>query len=184
MPSAIIGVAETTIDYESCCLMSHASRTIRVNHDTTGRSDDAYADPMPSGHTDRGAAFGALIRTAFDASGWTQDRFALETGISRATLNRWLAGHAKHPEADQVRAACRALGIDPRRAAVALGYLTEDDLSPNTTPAMAYTSEVGEALEILADPDLPEAKRAEALSYLRWVRSEAQRTKPDQRSAG
>jgi len=155
--------------------MSNASHTIRAISDTTPRSENAYADDMPPGQPDRGAAFGALIRDAFTRSGWTQERLVEETGISRSTLSRWMRGHAERPDAEQVRAACLALGIDPRRAAIALGFLTDDDLTGTSGLGITYTTEVAEALEILADPALPSSKREEALSYLRWVRAEARK---------
>lgn len=78
----------------------------------------------------RGAAFADLIVSARRGRGWTQDDLIFRTRVSRGTLARWEAGKAERPDPDAVRSVCRALDIDPKRALLALGYLTADDLAP------------------------------------------------------
>jgi transcriptional regulator with XRE-family HTH domain len=78
----------------------------------------------------RGQAFAALIANARRDRGWTQDDLIFRAGVSRSTLARWEAGAAERPDPDAVRSVCVALDIDPKRALIALGYLTADDLAP------------------------------------------------------
>lgn len=75
-------------------------------------------------------SFAHLIITARKARNWSQNTLATHSGTSRATIIRYESGEAVHPEPGQIRAVCAALDIDPKRALLALGYLTADDLVP------------------------------------------------------
>lgn len=83
----------------------------------------------------RGAAFAALVVNARRDRGLTQDELifrarGLGAPVSRATVTRWEAGKAERPDPDAVRAVCAVLQIEPTRALLALGYLTDADLAP------------------------------------------------------
>jgi transcriptional regulator with XRE-family HTH domain len=71
--------------------------------------------------------FGALVQQARKQVGLTQGALAGRAGVHRSTIVRWEGGAAIPSHPDAFRAVCEALGIDPREAAVALGYLTPDE---------------------------------------------------------
>jgi transcriptional regulator with XRE-family HTH domain len=112
--------------------------------------------------------FADLIRTGRQRRGWSQEDLERESGVSRSTLSRWERGLADRPEPEHVRAVCRALGIDPRRAAVALGYLTAEDLS-GPAASRPLPVEVAEVLAMLEDPKLPADDRAKWIDYLKFL---------------
>ncbi len=92
--------------------------------DTQARSSRPRRDKT------RGAAFADLIHDARKRRGWSHDKLAEESGVGRTTIFRWEGGDAQNPTPDQIRAVCAALGIDPKQALLALGYLTDADLAP------------------------------------------------------
>jgi ribosome-binding protein aMBF1 (putative translation factor) len=49
----------------------------------------SYLVRMQDTAGDRDVTFGALVRSAREAKGWTQDELAEESGISRTTISRW-----------------------------------------------------------------------------------------------
>lgn len=134
----------------------------------TARSPDPYRHDVPA--NPRGEDFARLIRTARDARGWTQEALEAATGVSRSTIARWEAGHSTTPDPDNVRAVCKALGIDPRRAAVALGYLTEDDIRPPDAGRLSLDPTIEEVVAILEDPHVPDADKKSWVAYLRYLR--------------
>ena len=117
-----------------------------------------------------GQSFADLIADARRAKRWSQEDLETESGVSRSTLSRWERGLADRPEAEHVRAVCKALGIDPRRAAVALGYLTQEEVSggDNRLP-----EDLEEILAILADPAIPASAKEEWKRYLRFLQATA-----------
>jgi transcriptional regulator with XRE-family HTH domain len=117
-----------------------------------------------------GRGFGRLIREARKRKDWSQETLVEESGVSRSTISRWERDLADKPEPEQVRAVCIALGIDPRRAAVALGYLTDDELGE--PPAREFPADVEEVIAMLTDPDVSEDDKATLVSYLRFLRSQ------------
>lgn len=131
-----------------------------------------YGHRVPANDNPRGEAFANLIRKGRRAKGWTQDRLVEESGVSRSTVLRWEGGDASRPDPDQVRAVCLALGIDPRRAAVALGYLTADEVAAMDSQGRPLTVEEEEILAILRDPQVPSVKKAPLVDYLRFLRDQ------------
>jgi transcriptional regulator with XRE-family HTH domain len=118
--------------------------------------------------------FAALIRDGRRRKGWSQDDLEAESGVSRSTLSRWERGISDRPEPPHVRAVCLALGIDPRRAAVALGYLTPEEVRP---PAgRPLDPEIAEVLDLLQDPSVPVDEKREWIKYLRYLRQRRQNT--------
>jgi transcriptional regulator with XRE-family HTH domain len=128
---------------------------------------------------DRGKAFAKLIIEGRRVRGWRQEDLVAASGVSRRLLTRWEGGEAERPDPDKVRAVCVALGIDPRRAAVALGYLSADEVE-NPQPAKRSPT-IEEVIEILEDPEIPDAKKLEWIAYLRYLREERRNS---QRAAG
>lgn len=129
--------------------------------------DDVQPNP-------RGEQFGRLIRDYRDRAGLTQEQLEAASGVSRSTIARWERGDANNPNPDQVRAVCQRLGIDPRRAAIALGYLTDDELHTAAGgPQLNPTQE--EVVEILADPRLDPNDIAKWVDYLRYLRTQTRR---------
>jgi transcriptional regulator with XRE-family HTH domain len=118
---------------------------------------------------ERGERFANLIRTARKKVGVSQDDLAQHVGISRSQLIRWEAGRAERPDPLLVRALCLSLGIDPREAAIALGYLTrEEAYGEPQVPAG-----VEEVIELLQDPNVPEEEKAAWIRYLKYLRDNA-----------
>lgn len=117
-----------------------------------------------------GESFGNLIARGRKAKHWSQEDLERASGVSRSTLSRWEGGHAGRPEPAHVRKVCAALGLDPRRAAVALGYLTEEEVD---TSGRALPNEIEEILTILEDPALPVDERQNWISYLKYLHAKA-----------
>ncbi len=149
--------------------MSYARHMTHAAHRTPLTS--TYGVPMPA--DDRGKAFAKLITEARHKRGWRQEDLVAATGISRRTLTRWEGGDAERPDPEQVRAVCLALGIDPREAAVALGYLTRDEIGP-VTPRPPLDPEEEEILAILRDPKIPSRRKAALVELLRSLAEQRQ----------
>lgn len=150
--------------------MFHARDVAQVTQ--TDPFPNTYRHDVPSPTNPRGAAFAALLREARRERGWTQDTLVEASGVSRSTILRWEGGDASRPDPDQVRAVCLALGIDPLRAAVALGYLTPEDLRPSGEPRRPLDPTQEEVLDILQDPEVPAAEKAAWVEYLRYLRTQ------------
>lgn len=112
-------------------------------------------------------AFAALIRDARRRRGMTQEDLHAASGVSRATLSRWERSLAESPDAEHVRAVCAILGIDPRQAALTLGYLGPEDVEPAANPAVDPL--VQEALEILTDVTVPREEKERWIDYLKFI---------------
>jgi transcriptional regulator with XRE-family HTH domain len=114
-----------------------------------------------------GERFAQLIRTARQDAGLSQEELAHQVGLSRVTLVRWESGDTTRPEPAQVRAVCLLLDIDPREAAIALGYITREE---------AYSSEpkllppfIEEVIELLGNPAVSDAEKERWVDYLRYL---------------
>lgn len=138
-----------------------------------------YRHAVPSQPNPRGRAFAELIRAARKAAGLSQDEVAEAADVSRTTIIRWESGDATRPDSDQVRRVCAVIGLDPRRAAIALGYLTAEEVWGTEAPQPSVPSEIEEVLEILQDPNVDPAEKAAWVKYLRYIRDQSR-----QRSAG
>jgi transcriptional regulator with XRE-family HTH domain len=103
----------------------------------------------------------------------SQDALAEQSGLNRSTVIRWESGDASRPEPDQVRAVCKILGIDPRQAAVALGYLTPEDLGPPDTQGRQLDPSIVKVIEILEDPTVPAADKQPWIDYLLYLQAKA-----------
>ncbi|MCW6003793.1 helix-turn-helix domain-containing protein [Micromonospora sp. CPCC 205371] len=109
-------------------------------------------------------SFADLIREAREQKGWTLDELARRSGVSRAELVRWEAGEVAEPHPDRVRAVCRALGVDPRRAGVALRFLVAED-----APELAGVS-VEEMIEMLTSRSVSDAVKRKIIERFRSLR--------------
>jgi transcriptional regulator with XRE-family HTH domain len=161
---------ENDIAYQ--CLMTEA-RVVSESIQTAANRA-AYGQRVPASNSTRGDAFGALIREGRQRKGWTQDRLVDESGVSRATITRWEAGDARRPDPEQVRAVCLALDIDPRRAAVALGYLSPDEAAPVVRDGTPLSAEETEILDILRNPEIPSRRKAALVELLRSLAEQRQ----------
>jgi transcriptional regulator with XRE-family HTH domain len=139
---------------------------------------------VPADTNERGRAFAALIKDARRSRGLTQEQ-VFETGVvSKATIIRWESGKAERPDPDQVRALCRFLGVDPAEAAIALGYLTREELSPPEQRGYAGNPAIMRAIEALEDPLIPRAEKEQWVEYLEFLRGKARRGDADRRATG
>lgn len=135
--------------------------------DTDDTGDPVQQAATFSAADERGERFAQLIRNARRTAGVSQDDVAHHTGISRSQIIRWESGGASRPDPGYVRAVCTFLGIDPRDAAIALGYLSREEAygaSPRLLPAM-----VEEVIELLADPTVPDEQKNQWIDYLRFL---------------
>lgn len=123
---------------------------------------------MPSSPDQKGHAFSQLIRAGRKKKAWTQEDLIEESGVSRSTILRWEAGKVERPDPEQVRAVFRALGLDPREAAVALGYLTREEIGLSPEPPRVFDATVEEVIEILQDPNVSDAEKSEWVQYLKF----------------
>lgn len=131
----------------------------------------AYRQHVPSSPNPRGEQFAALIREARSTAGISQDALADRAGVNRSTVIRWEGGDASRPDPDQVRRVCRVLGIDPRRAAVALGYLAPEEVDP--VGAARMDPHLEEVLTILQDPAVPASEKDNWIDYLKFLQARA-----------
>lgn len=123
---------------------------------------------MPPSPDQRGHDFAQLLRAARKNKGWTQEDVIDESGVSRSTYLRWEAGKVERPDPEQVRAVCRTLGIDPREAAVALGYITREEIGLDPEPPRMFDATVEEVIQILQDPKVSDAEKFEWVQYLKF----------------
>lgn len=112
--------------------------------------------------------FADLIREGRRRKKWSQEDLEAESGVSRSTVSRWERGVSDRPEPEHVRAVCLALGIDPRTAAVALGYLTADEVKP--AGGRPLDPEIAEILDLLQDPTVDVEEKRQWLEFLRLLR--------------
>lgn len=130
-------------------------------------SDLHYPQDVPA---DRNALgdLADLIRTARIGRGWTQDQLADAAEISRPTVQRYEQAKTTAPQPAQLRAIFRALGLDPRRIPVILGYVTADEMGlPPEPPRPALPADVEALAALLEDPDIPPAAKADLVEQLR-----------------
>jgi transcriptional regulator with XRE-family HTH domain len=117
---------------------------------------------------DSALTFGQLIARARSVKGWTQGDLETHSGVSRPTISRWERDAMNGtPEPDTVRALCKALGIDPRQAAVALGYLTLDEIEP----VQPLPPKLQQILDILKDPRLSKEEVDQWVAYLQYLQA-------------
>ena len=135
---------------------------------------NGYLGSVPHDASERGAAFAKLIRDARRRAGLTQREVVEGSGISKTTYVRWEGGYAERPDPDQVRQLCRFLRIDPRQAAVALGYLKPEDIAPGEESGRKLDPAILEVIEALEDPQLSDAEKRGWINYLRFLRQQAQ----------
>jgi transcriptional regulator with XRE-family HTH domain len=127
-------------------------------------------NPYDCNMGDARPVFADLIADARRAKGMSQEDLEAASGVSRGTLSRWERGVGDRPEPENVRAVCAVLGIDPRWAAVSLGYLTAAEVEG---PGL-LRPEVEQVLAMLEDPTLPAEDRDKWIDYLKFLYARAQ----------
>lgn len=121
--------------------VSQPLRVARTRHDAVSPTPYDPAMTQPRDTADSGGErLARLLRNAREDRGWTQDQLVeaardvmRQQGIDaptlgRQTIVRYESGRAARPAPQELRAVCIALGVDPREAAIALGYLTREDV--------------------------------------------------------
>ncbi len=149
--------------------MSATSNGAKVPLQRTG--GNAYRNDVPSPEKARGERFANLIRDARNRIGLSQDELAERAGLNRSTVIRWESGDTTRPDPEQVRMVCRVLGLDPRKAAVALGFLTEEEIGPPA--ARPADPAIEEVLQVLESGQLPPAEVAQWIEYLKFLHVKA-----------
>ena len=145
------------------------SHVIRACVASGSEGSDDYPYVMNDGLLPQ--TFANLIRTSREAKGWSQDQLAQAAAdehgehVSVSTISRWERGQAGRPEPAHVRTVCKALGIDPRRAAVSLGYLTAEEVSDVPPPP---DPEIEEVLQLL--PEVSADERRHWIQYLKYLK--------------
>jgi transcriptional regulator with XRE-family HTH domain len=110
------------------------------------------------------AAFARFVRRAIDdaktSRGWTVNDLALETGVGRSTLFRWLAGDwHDYPELAKVQGFCAALDV-PVSAAFRALNMPERPSAGAARPSSRVDKDLQVILDRLTDPTvLPADKR-------------------------
>lgn len=118
--------------------------------------------------------FATLLSEARRAKTWSQEKLEAESGVSRSSISRYERRLTDTPEPEHVRALCQALNIDPRQAAVSLGYLTAKEIEP-IKPLPAKMRQV---LEVLEDPRLTKDEVDQWIDYLIFLRSKKDANSP------
>lgn len=111
--------------------------------------------------------FADLIISSRKRRNWKQEDLAAASGVSISSISRWERGLSDRPDAAAVRAVCRALGVDPRLAAISLGFLTVEEVQGS--PRGQLDPEVEQVLAILEDPHLDRTARQEWINYLKYL---------------
>ncbi len=119
---------------------------------------------------DSAGSFASLIVKGRQTKGWSQTELEEASGVSRSSISRYERGLTDTPEPEHVRALCAALNIDPRQAAVSLGYLTLDEVQP----VKPLPPKMKEVLEILEDPTITDSDKQAWIDYLIYLKTRAQ----------
>lgn len=130
-----------------------------------------YGRPVPPKR--RSEEFAQLIRSGRERAGLTQEALADSVGVHRTTIVRWEGGDATLTDPALVRAVCLELGIDPREAAVALGYLTPADTTPTDITRQPLDPTLAAIVAKLRDPSVSEQDKQAAASYIAYLHSQA-----------
>ena len=114
------------------------------------------------------ARFARIIRTAREQRGWTQDELADNSGVGRATIQRYENGKTSTPQPAEARKIFLTLGLQPALIPVILGYVTPEEVgAPLGAPEVLMQS-AEEAIRILKDPSVPAAAKEEWLAFLQF----------------
>lgn len=110
-----------------------------------------------------GTAFATFVKSSRAAAGMTQDDVldrarelageGEEPLLSKSTLNRWEQSKNNIAQPAQFRLFCQITGADPREGAVALGFLTREELDlPPAAPPLDPV--LLSAAKLLANQDI------------------------------
>lgn len=135
-------------------------------------SPDLVAYPCVMSDAPQVKSFADLIREGRERKNMSLEDLEQATGVHRNTLSRWQRGLANRPEPEHVRTVCRVLDIDPRQAAVSLGYLSAEEVD-GPARSSGLPAEVEEILTMLEDPRLPAGDRKQWVEYLRYLHQRA-----------
>jgi len=114
---------------------------------------------------------GTLARAVREARvhrGWSQERLAVEAGVSRLSVQR-CEDEKRRVSAPVARRLWMTLGLDPRRLAVLVGYVMDDELDMPVRVPPAFGPITVEAIGFLEDPNVPEVVVHEWVMMLRYL---------------
>ena len=109
-----------------------------------------------------------------EETGGNKSRFAVKIGTTYKTVNRWLSQEVEVSE-ESVRAAARALSLNPADLLVQVGYYQSDELLP-TQPAPA---ERDEEMDLILAADLPQSMKRRMIDRLEELREQDRRRRQD-----
>ncbi|MEV6924036.1 helix-turn-helix transcriptional regulator [Dactylosporangium sp. NPDC051485] len=95
-----------------------------------------------------GERLASLLRDRRQALGYTLAHVVAESGVSESAIKRYERGLIESPNPAQIVAICKVLGINPREAAIAVGFGTREDfgLPPEEPPYPEVIRQLGRAL--------------------------------------
>ncbi|HEU4423684.1 MAG TPA: helix-turn-helix domain-containing protein [Pilimelia sp.] len=103
--------------------------------------------------------------------GWTDRDIATATGVGVSTFHRWKRGEFEQaPDVHKVRAFFGGLGLAVRPALLALGI---EDGRDDPEPEPPMDPDVRTILRTLADPSVPDDRKAAIKGMLRLIAREA-----------
>jgi len=140
-----------------------------------------YSGGMPradTGPPPADATFATWLRAAREQAGWTKGRAvdaleALEPKIAARTYMRYESGETE-PSGKDIRRICDTLKLDRRRAAIALGIVSDDELGlPAEEPLDPLAMRINGALRDQATSDDAKELLRQQLSNVLdlWVRA-------------
>ncbi|MET0417594.1 MAG: helix-turn-helix domain-containing protein [Actinoplanes sp.] len=114
-------------------------------------------------------AFAQFVRQAVEDAreqhGWTVGDIAQQTGVSRSTLFRWLAGDwQRYPELAKVRSLCATLGLSIAAAIRPLAMPNAATLGPRVLTQVE--ADMGSIRERLLDETVPAADKRKIRALL------------------
>jgi len=121
-----------------------------------------------------GQRIAALIRTARHRRQWSQQRLSEEAGVDRQTIIRYESGRSQTPDPVQFRKVCKALGISSIDAAIALGFITREEVNQS----ISLSPDLAEIVDVFTDPRIPASEKRYILEYLLWRRDRSRSTTP------
>src|SRR5690606_39191138 len=82
------------------------------------------------------------------------------------------SGRSQTPDPVQFRKVCKALGISSIDAAIALGFITREEVNQS----ISLSPDLAEIVDVFTDPRIPASEKRYILEYLLWRRDRSRST--------
>lgn len=100
------------------------------------------------------------LRIAYEEKGLSYQDLAKQSGVPKATIQRYVAGNTDRIDIDKLQMICNALGVD---VSAILGW-SDSARTDQNTPESDLDLQI---IRLLSS--LPESKKRQAIDYLRFL---------------